>query len=221
MTDDANSDIVHSARALASAQSQSMAGVIKYIVRPMLAAPTLEEEVQPFFCGMDVDVSSLSAAARVWIVRYTDDPLLGRGLDAYLQLSGRGHDYFGPEALLAATTALTRNESIQREVVAFKQWVIAHRDVTVELARDTLAALTDCACHPGDNFFRMLVISNKDNGPTGRGTTDRLSRMTMLHKYPYVYQLYRTRCLDAQWMSQPALCTMFQMVGAIVADVLE
>ena len=36
----------HSVRALSTAQSQSLAGIVEYIIRPMLATPTLSDELQ-------------------------------------------------------------------------------------------------------------------------------------------------------------------------------
>ena len=87
----------------ASDNSQSMAGVVERLVRPMLVK-TLTEEVQPFFCGInDVNVSLLTPFARMWIARYEHMLDAGAVVDRYRNMSNARD--LGPAALLISTTA--------------------------------------------------------------------------------------------------------------------
>lgn len=211
---------VQSARALApdTAASQSLAGVVERIVRPMLATPTLTEEVQPYFCGVgqerrEFDKSKLTSLARLWITRQRVAPV------RYTDLSGLDWNGTTLHARVAATTAVSREEAVRREVAGFSQWLedrlyITVGDYYVEVDRGS--GREKSMLEPMEVVPKSVLASN---------LLAWLLRLDEDYDDPenmkdVLYELYRMRD-GVALLSQPALVDMLLLVSGIVSSVLD
>ena len=211
--EECKSAVAHSARALAATPSQSLAGIVESIVRPILTTPTLTEEVQPYYCAerTGVDQSKLSPLARLWI--------FSRGLDvrtehSYSELCGLDWDSLSVAARVAATTASTREDAVNREVVEFTRWLEENLYVTVaeQFTKGSIRQLASLsrsrdALQPGDNLLRFIV-SDQNERDDGLPACD-------------VYEHYRLGEFNTLTpLSHPALLDMVLLASAAVSRML-
>ena len=134
--DDERKQAGHSARGLASTSSQSLAGIVERLVRPMLKARTLTQEIQPFYClatfaeRSALDQTALTAAARQWIRAHDRFSKW-----SYSQLCGLDFGKTTLQERIDVTTQLDREEALRREMSAFSAWTEANMYLTVRDAK--------------------------------------------------------------------------------------
>ena len=130
---------VHSARALAAAagRSQCLEGIAERIIRPMLAAPTLTEEVQAYVClDEQPEVSGLPAYVQAYLTRVI--LRYGRGTGWMYAFHNQYKDASGLD--WAATTYEQRysvtvaphDTAMRREMREFSTWLDEHMYLTTE-----------------------------------------------------------------------------------------
>ena len=111
--------------------TQSLEGIVRHVIQPMLAHPTLSEEVQPYYCAFTLHLktdnkSKLSALASCYIKQNPCTPY-SKGV--------RFPDHMDVHGRIALSTRYTREENVRRELAGFTSWLGANLYITLGEAR--------------------------------------------------------------------------------------
>ena len=122
--DECNTAVAHSARALTTNPSQSLAGIVELIVRPMLAAPTVSEEIQRVVCQKEwgqCGVNKWSESLLRSLSAFDLSIIASYGFDGQIPMyDGWGETSYAPyQQNYAATTRYTHDYALRMEFDEF------------------------------------------------------------------------------------------------------
>ena len=198
---------VQSARALASAPSQSLAGIVESIVRPMLTTPTLTEEVQPYYVSRitstSCDTSKLSDLARLWIATHLATEHEYDQVQAGVQIYGDDADDIADA--LARTTRHTHEDAVREELREFRAWLEYHLYATV-------------GGDDGDDFDGPDIDPPAGATAKERAEFNARSYLREYSKDRCLFILFRASCSSA--LSHPAWVAVRDSSSVVVKEVL-